>query len=278
MALRLPDFLVPVDATAGAPHVRGFWSTQRLSLVLLVGLVPPFIGAAATSARFFLVLAIAVALVIGWQTIFATVRRPHVDLDSLVTGGLFALLLPVDAPIWQIVLGVSFGVVIGEQIFGGRGRNLLNPVVVGMAFLIFSFPAGGYEVAGPATAYLAAPGAILLIATGLIAWQIPVAATVALGLATFLIGGANPLDAVLAGGFVFGIAYLASDPVCSAATRPGRWIYGALIGFLVFLGRTGSGGVDDGIVFAVLVAMIFAPLVDYLIILVSARLRSLRRG
>ncbi len=82
-------------------------------------------------------------LVVGglWEVLFATVRRHEVNEGFLVTSMLYALILPPSTPLWQVALGISFGVVIGKEIFGGTGKNFLNPALVGRAFLYFAYPA-----------------------------------------------------------------------------------------------------------------------------------------
>ncbi len=76
-----------------------------------------------------------------WEALFATVRGHEVNEGFLVTGMLFPLILPPTVPLWQVALGVSFGVVVGKEIFGGTGMNVLNPALVGRAFLFFAYPA-----------------------------------------------------------------------------------------------------------------------------------------
>ncbi|MEO4042313.1 NADH:ubiquinone reductase (Na(+)-transporting) subunit B [Hoeflea sp. CAU 1731] len=82
-------------------------------------------------------------LVVGglWEVLFATVRRHEVNEGFLVTSMLYTLILPPSTPLWQVALGISFGVVIGKEIFGGTGKNFLNPALVGRAFLYFAYPA-----------------------------------------------------------------------------------------------------------------------------------------
>jgi Na+-transporting NADH:ubiquinone oxidoreductase subunit B len=58
-----------------------------------------------------------------------------------VTSVLFSLILPPTIPLWQVALGISFGVVIGKEVFGGTGKNFLNPALTGRAFLFFAYPA-----------------------------------------------------------------------------------------------------------------------------------------
>jgi Na+-transporting NADH:ubiquinone oxidoreductase subunit B len=83
-----------------------------------------------------------VTLAVGgfWEVLFAAVRNHEVNEGFLVTSWLFALTLPASIPLWQVALGVSFGTVIGKEVFGGTGKNFLNPALVGRAFLFFAYP------------------------------------------------------------------------------------------------------------------------------------------
>ncbi|MCC5855512.1 MAG: NADH:ubiquinone reductase (Na(+)-transporting) subunit B [Idiomarina sp.] len=85
----------------------------------------------------------AVTFVVGgfWEVLFASIRKHEVNEGFFVTSVLFALILPATIPLWQVALGITFGIVIGKEIFGGTGRNFLNPALTGRAFLYFSFPA-----------------------------------------------------------------------------------------------------------------------------------------
>lgn len=85
----------------------------------------------------------AVAFAVGgfWEVLFATVRKHEVNEGFFVSSILFALILPATIPLWQVALGITFGIVIGKEIFGGTGRNFLNPALTGRVFLYFSFPA-----------------------------------------------------------------------------------------------------------------------------------------
>ena len=82
-------------------------------------------------------------LVVGgiWEVVFATVRKHEVNEGFLVTSMLYTLILPASTPLWQVALGISFGVVIGKEVFGGTGKNFLNPALTGRAFLYFAYPA-----------------------------------------------------------------------------------------------------------------------------------------
>ena len=69
------------------------------------------------------------------------IRRHEVNEGFLVTGMLFPLILPPNIPLWQVAVGISFGVVIGQEIFGGTGKNFLNPALPARALLYFAYPA-----------------------------------------------------------------------------------------------------------------------------------------
>jgi len=75
-----------------------------------------------------------------WEVVFAATRNHEVNEGFLVTSMLYALILPPDIPLWQVALGISFGIVIGKEVFGGTGKNVLNPALVGRAFLFFAYP------------------------------------------------------------------------------------------------------------------------------------------
>ncbi|MDN3652167.1 NADH:ubiquinone reductase (Na(+)-transporting) subunit B [Thalassotalea ponticola] len=97
-------------------------------------------------ACFFLPIYMTVFIVGGfWEVMFAAVRKHEVNEGFFVTSILFALILPATIPLWQAALGITFGVVIAKEIFGGTGKNFLNPALAGRAFLFFAYPA---EISG----------------------------------------------------------------------------------------------------------------------------------
>ena len=81
------------------------------------------------------------AVGIFWEVVFAVVRGHEVNEGFFVTSVLFALTLPPNIPLWQVALGISFGVVVAKEVFGGTGKNFLNPALAGRAFLYFAYPA-----------------------------------------------------------------------------------------------------------------------------------------
>ncbi|MBC9072609.1 NADH:ubiquinone reductase (Na(+)-transporting) subunit B [Thauera sp. CAU 1555] len=93
-------------------------------------------------AAYFLPVYLVTFLVGGfWEVLFASVRKHEVNEGFFVTSVLFALACPPSIPLWQVALGISFGVVIGKEVFGGTGKNFLNPALTGRAFLFFAYPA-----------------------------------------------------------------------------------------------------------------------------------------
>ena len=84
----------------------------------------------------------AVVFAVGgfWEVLFCMVRKHEVNEGFFVTSILFALIVPPTLPLWQAALGITFGVVVAKEIFGGTGRNFLNPALAGRAFLFFAYP------------------------------------------------------------------------------------------------------------------------------------------
>ncbi|PMH28763.1 NADH:ubiquinone reductase (Na(+)-transporting) subunit B [Vibrio lentus] len=85
----------------------------------------------------------ATVFVVGgfWEVLFAVVRKHEVNEGFFVSSVLFALILPPTIPLWQAALGITFGIVVAKELFGGTGRNFLNPALAGRAFLYFAYPA-----------------------------------------------------------------------------------------------------------------------------------------
>lgn len=93
------------------------------------------------AAHFLPIYIVTFAVGIAWEILFATIRGHEVNEGFFVTSVLFALICPPDTPLWQVALGISFGVVIGKEVFGGTGKNFLNPALTARAFLYFAYPA-----------------------------------------------------------------------------------------------------------------------------------------
>jgi Na+-transporting NADH:ubiquinone oxidoreductase subunit B len=84
---------------------------------------------------------VTMAVGLGWEVLFAIVRKVEVNEGFFVTGILFPLILPPTTPLWQAALGISFGVVLAKEVFGGTGMNFVNPALAARAFLFFAYPA-----------------------------------------------------------------------------------------------------------------------------------------
>ena len=115
----------------------------RTAITGLVGYDPNSIWAAFVygAMQFLPIYIVTFAVGIAWEIIFAVVRGHEVNEGFFVTSVLFALCLPPDIPLWQVALGISFGVVVAKEVFGGTGKNFLNPALSGRAFLYFAYPA-----------------------------------------------------------------------------------------------------------------------------------------
>ncbi|SFZ80846.1 Na+-transporting NADH:ubiquinone oxidoreductase subunit B [Devosia enhydra] len=217
----------------------------------------------------------AVALV--WQVAFARARGQRFGLEGLAMALLIALLVPAATPIWHLVLGGTFGIVIGLLVFGGHGRNILHPGVVALAFLMFSFPTEGYRAGIALPLWTLAPALLLLVGSGHANWRIlPGAVGMVMGLGW--LWNQEALVALPADGlFWLVLLVLVADPVASAATNWGRIGYGLLFGLLVAL-FLGAGPALGALVFATLMAAIFAPLIDQLVVALNAARRARRHG
>ncbi|BBL74114.1 NADH:ubiquinone reductase (Na(+)-transporting) subunit B [Methylomagnum ishizawai] len=263
-----------------------------------------------------------VTLVAGgiWEVLFAVVRKHDVNEGFFVSSILFALTLPPDIPLWQVALGISFGVVIGKEIFGGTGKNFLNPALTGRAFLYFAYPASmsgdavwtavdgfsgatalgvaamggvqgihdagiswiqtffGFEQGsmGETSTFACLIGAAFLLYTRIANYRIIAGVLVGMiATSTLLNIVGSDSNAMFSmpwywhltlGGFAFGTVYMATDPVSAAQTNTGRWIFGALIGFMTVLIRVVNPAFPEGIMLAILFSNIFAPLIDYAVI------------
>ncbi len=272
-----------------APYIRSWWSNNITSALFLLALTWPFIVAFnETGGAVLPVLLISGVIALTWNIAFSRLRNQLPTMDWAVTALSFSLFVSPNLPVWQIALGMSFGVVIGEQIFGGRGLNFLNPVIVALTFLAFSFPGTQYFAYSNSFAISVLPGAILLIVSGLISWRIIVGSILAM-IGVFLVAGyTDPIAPIAIMGFLtenialgsllFGLIFFVCDPVSSASTNPGRWLYGGLSGLLIalFALPNQSLGAPATLIFAVLLASVFAPLIDYFVIEFNARRRRHR--
>ena len=262
------------------------------------------------------------------EVVFATVRGHEVNEGFLVTSMLFALTLPASTPLWQVALGISFGVVVGKEVFGGTGKNFLNPALTGRAFLYFAYPAymsgdsiwtpvdgfsgatslgisasEGFESLsnygitwldaflgniqgslGETSTLAIAIGLCFLLLTKIGNYRMIVGCLI--GMITFssllnLIGSdTNPMFSMpwywhlVIGSYAFGLVFMVTEPVSGSHTNLGRYIYGALIGFMVVMIRVLNPAFPEGMMLAILFGNIFAPLIDHFVVMANIKKRA----
>ena len=271
-----------------------------------------------------------VTLLVGafWQALFANLRKKQPDEGLLVIAWFLALLMPATAPLYQVALGMTFGIVIGKLIYGGSGRYLVNPALLGMAFLVFSYPLlfgqgawvplagydqptvlelvtdeGGLKVVsavgysywqlfigdkpgavGVVSSLGAIFGALFLIWSGMASWRIMLGALIGLVGAAMIFNVLAPGNDLFAlpwywqlvmGGFLFGVVFLATDPVAGPMTNPGRWGFGLMVGVLTVLIRAANPSYYEGVMFAILLASMFSPLIDFVVTEMNIRRRRI---
>ncbi len=264
-----------------------------------------------------------------WEVLFASVRNHEVNEGFLVTSWLFALTLPATIPLWMVALGVSFGTVVGKEVFGGTGKNFFNPALVGRAFLFFAYPGylsgnvwvpvdghtgatalalaseGGMDALasagitwssafigtvpgsiGETSALACLLGAVFLIYTRIASWRIISGVFLGMVATSLLFNAFGSADSpghslpwywhMVLGGFAFGTVFMATDPISASMTNTGRWIYGALIGFMTVLIRVANPAYPEGIMLAILFGNVFAPLIDWGVTRANVRRRIAR--
>lgn len=355
----------PGDVTTGAPHVRDSIDQKRLMIFVIYALLPCILFGIWNAGNQFnisnhvedatfltdlirgstMVLPIImVSYMVGgiWEVLFALVRKHEINEGFLVTGMLFPLILPPSLPLWQVAVGVSFGIVIGKEIFGGVGYNILNPALTARAFLFFAYPAqisgdqvwvgtahtafnnnmffgtvaenvDGVTMATPLAVAAATEagtsavtalneagfnlinmtvgnipgcigstsaiaillGLVFLIITGIASWRViasGIVGCIAMGALFNVLPVENAFAALpfvyhlVMGGFLFGIVFMATDPVSCAATNIGKVVYGFLIGALTVLIRVVNPAYPEGAMLAILFMNVMAPLIDHFVV------------
>lgn len=275
---------------------------------------------------------------LGTEFIFTALKGHPIQEGFLVSGLLIPLCMPVDVPLWMVAVATIFAVVIGKEVFGGTGMNILNVALTARAFLFFAYPtkmsgdevwvntasaegastvdgftgatalgdlattvgtpvgsnaevigefasSGMYSMfnafmgwipgsIGETSALACLIGAAYLIYTGIGSWKI---------MFSFFLGGLamggifnvfavndfmalNPLHQTLIGGFMFGMIFMATDPVTAAQTNTGKWIYGFLGGFFAIMIRVFNPAYPEGVMLAILFMNVMAPLIDHYVV------------
>lgn len=154
----------PRFVTARPSHVRDVIDLKRVMILVWMAVFPAmfagwyFVGVQAAKAQGIAdpglianlwfgaklhlpIYIVTFAVGIAWEILFCIVRKHEVSEGFFVTSILFSLTLPPTIPLWQVAIGISFGVVLGKEVFGGTGRNFVNPALAARAFLYFAYPA-----------------------------------------------------------------------------------------------------------------------------------------
>lgn len=361
----------PNHVTSNGSHVRDAIDLKRTMMLVIIALVPCLLfGIYNTGYQHFRVLGelenvsfweialkgsfvVLPLVVVSYASglfvefIFAIKNGHTVQEGFLVSGMLIPLCMPADVPLWMVAVATIFAVVIGKEVFGGTGMNILNVALTARAFLFFAHPTkmSGNEVwvtgfskmkadglvdsssgatalgdlasfmqdtpalentqafqakysfmdsflgfipgsVGETSALMCLIGAALLLWTGIASWR--VIFSFFLGgflMATILnlVGGNGyfelpAIHQLMIGGFMFGMVFMATDPVTAAHTNAGKFVYGFLGGFLGILIRMVNPAYPEGIMLAILIANVFAPLIDHVVIQanINKRLKRLK--
>ncbi|MEC9493372.1 NADH:ubiquinone reductase (Na(+)-transporting) subunit B [Flexistipes sp.] len=129
-------------AASNLPDGAGGWRFEVLQILRLSPDSSSFFSNIVLGALYFLPLYIMTLIVGGfWEVLFAIVRKHEIAEAFLVTSLLYPLILPPGVPLWQAAVALSLGIVLGKEIFGGTGRNVVNPALISRAMLFFSYPA-----------------------------------------------------------------------------------------------------------------------------------------
>jgi Na+-transporting NADH:ubiquinone oxidoreductase subunit B len=343
---------VPDHTTKSGSHIRDAVDLKRTMAFVVLSLIPciifgmwnigdQYFNAISEETNFlnnlifgfwkFLpLLAVSYAVGLSVEFAFAISRGHSVNEGYLVTGMLIPLIMPVDVPLWMLAISVIFAVVIGKEVFGGTGMNILNPALTARAFLFFAYPSymsgdkvwvhgagtdgySGETILGALasntaswdnlkwnfndaligyipgsvgeTSFIAIIiGAIILIFSGVGSWRI-ILSTFLGGYLTallFNLWGVNFLMStpahihLLIGGFAFGAVFMSTDPVSGSQTNKGKIIYGLLIGFFAIVIRVFNPAYPEGMMLAILLMNVFAPLIDHYIVDASIKKRLKR--
>jgi Na+-transporting NADH:ubiquinone oxidoreductase subunit B len=287
---------------------------------------------------------------LGVEIYFSWKRNHPVNEGFLVSGLLIPLIMPVDIPLWMVAVSTIFAVLIGKEVFGGTGMNLLNPALTARAFAFFAYPTwmsgdkvwinttstegsqlvdgysgatalgdlattvgqgmgnpatetvmaqfgpeGTYSLAnaflglipgsiGETSAALILLGGLFLVFKGVGSWRIMVSffiggfvmAAIFSAFAVNEFMGLNPLHQLMLGGFMFGMVFMATDPVSASQTATGKLIYGFLAGFFGIMIRVFNPAYPEGIMLAILFMNVMAPLIDHYVVEANVKRRAKR--
>ena len=343
---------VPDHTTQKGSHIRDAIDLKRTMITVLIALMPALlfgmwnvgqlhftaIGESFTLMKAFSygalkmlpLIAISYGVGLSIEFAFAISRGHSVNEGYLVTGMLIPMIMPIDVPLWMVAVSVIFAVIIGKEVFGGTGMNILNPALTARAFLFFAYPSfmsgdkvwintdngtvvDGFSGATPladlasnipvdmslvgsfflgnipgsigeTSTFAILLGAVILLFTGIGSWRTMLSVFIGGYIMSLLFNlwGINELMLLPAhlhlilGGFAFGAVFMATDPVTAAQTNKGKYIVGFLIGVFAIIIRIFNPAYPEGMMMAILLLNIFAPLVDHYVIAANIK-RRLKR-
>ena len=287
-----------------SPHIHSSNSTQKTMLDVVIALVPALIASVVLfGIPALLVTVVCVVTTVAGEALFnLAIKKEQTvgDLSAVVTGLILAFNLPANIPLWQAAVGSLFAIVIVKGIFGGLGKNIVNPAIAARVFMLIAFgsmtaavfPEGVDSVSGATplanlandqavnlmdlflgkcggalgeTCALALLiGGIYLIVRKVITWHIPIAFIGTTFLFTLAVEGGDfetALAWVLSGGLIIGAFFMATDYVTSPTTAKGKLIFGIGAGVITVLIRF-WGGYPEGVSFAILLMNIVNPYID----------------
>ncbi len=288
-----------------SPHIHSGRSTSAIMRDVIIALLPTTLaGTVIFGLRSLLVVAVCVASCVLLEALFNLITKKDQtvgDLSAAVTGLLLALNLPANVPIWQCAVGSVFAIILVKCLFGGIGRNLVNPAITARVFMLVAFgsvakadfPAGVDALSsatplmqisqgttpslldlfvgrvggaiGEVSAAALLVGFVYLLIRRVITWHIPVVYIGSVFLLSFAVeGNATAATAlILSGGLFIGAIFMATDYVTSPPTPLGKIVFALGAGLLTFLIRH-FGVYPEGVSFAILFMNILTPYIEKL--------------
>ena len=287
---------------SSGPHIRSQLSTSVVMLDMIFALLPTtVIGVWVHGAYAFMLIAVSIATAVLTEYLFdrITKRKNTVgDFSAVVTGLLLALTLPASVPVYIPILGSVFAILVVKCLFGGLGKNIVNPALAGRSFLLISFGTAmtNYTIdavsaatplaqmaAGETVDFLAlclgntsgvigssalglVAGGIYLLLVGGITYEIPLSMILSTTLFVAIFGGhglspAYILPQVMGGGLLMAAFFMATDPVTCPSTTVGQLAFGTFAGILIGLFRV-KGASADSTTYAILLADLMGPIID----------------
>lgn len=290
---------------SSSPHVRDNSSTRRIMLDVCIALLPACIfGIVNFGMRALAVLVVSVITCVVSEYLFEHfMHRPITvgDLSAVVTGLLLGMNMPHTIPLWIVMLGSVFAIIVVKQLFGGLGQNFMNPALAARCFLLISFAGrmtsftydgvtGATPLAllksgesvnvlsmflgttagviGETSTVAILVGALYLITRKVITPLIPMVYLAVFSVFILLFGGHGFDMTYLAaelcgGGLMLGAFFMATDYVTSPVNTVGRIVYGIILGILTGLFRI-FGNSAEGVSYAIIFSNILVPLIEKL--------------